>query len=149
MLGARSVPVAAVMLRPSRTATAVGAVNPAAMLASDRLVAESAALPSIVAGLPGGSLLDLRVPPPLCSTDETRIRNYATRIAESVGLKPDDDLGLFEADGRPTARLAPVMLAMSSVELGSLRAAPVLIAAAVARLTIRQTASTVEGAATR
>ncbi|GJD82407.1 hypothetical protein [Methylobacterium haplocladii] len=111
-----------------------GADNPSALLASDRLVAESANLPSIVAGLPAGSLLDLRVPAPFCSTDETRIRAYADRIATSVGLKPEDDLGLFTADGTPTARLAPVMLAMSAVELGSLRATPALIAAAIGRL---------------
>ncbi len=111
-----------------------GADNPSALLASDRLVAESASLPSIAAGLPAGSLLDLRVPAPLCSSDETRIRAYADRIASSVGLKPEDDLGLFAPDGTPTARLAPVMLAMSSVELGSLRATPALIAAAIARL---------------
>lgn len=147
---ARSVPVTPVAFRSSRPAPIVGAVNPTALLASDRFVAESAALPSIAAGLPGGSLLDLRVPPPLCSNDETRIRNYAARIADGVGLKPDDDLVLFEPDGRPTARLAPVMLAMSSVELGSLRATRTLIAAAIARLTIRRTASTAtDSSATR
>ncbi|GJE55950.1 hypothetical protein [Methylobacterium thuringiense] len=121
------------VLRPVRPPTR-GADDPSALLASDRLVAESASLPSLAAGLPAGSLLDLRVPAPFCSTDETRIRAYADRIATSVGLKPEDDLGLFAADGTPTARLAPVMLAMSSVELGSLRASPALIAAAIARL---------------
>ncbi|GEP10280.1 hypothetical protein [Methylobacterium gnaphalii] len=122
--------------RPTRMAGS-GAANPSALLAPDKLVAESAALPSIVAGLPGGRLLDLSVPAPLCSTDETRIRNYASRIAASVGLKPEDDLKLFEADGIPTARLAPVMLAMSAVELGSLRASPALVAAAIGRMGLR------------
>jgi hypothetical protein len=126
------VPAPAV-LRPVR-APARGADNPSALLASDRLVAEAASLPSIAAGLPAGSLLDLRVPAPFCSTDETRIRAYADRIATSVGLTAQDDLGLFAPDGTPTARLAPVMLAMSAVELGSLRATPALIAAAIARL---------------
>nr|WP_210302157.1 hypothetical protein [Methylobacterium brachythecii] len=129
-------PLDAAASRPTRLAGS-GAANPAALLAPDRMVSESAALPSIVAGLAGGRLLDLSVPVPLCSTDETRIRNYASRIAASVGLKPEDDLRLFEADGTPTARLAPVMLAMSSVELGSLHASPALIAAAIGRLGLR------------
>lgn len=114
-------------------------VNPVSVLAQDRLVAESAALPSIAAGLPAGSLLDLRVPAPLCGNDETRIRNYAGRIAASVGVRPDDDLTLFDPEGRPTANLLPVLLAMSSVELGALRASPALVAAAIDRLQARFT----------
>lgn len=128
-------PVAVPAPKPLPTARPSGAADPAALLAPDRLVAEAAALPSIAAGLPSGSLLDLRLPTPFCANDETRIRNYAARIASSVGLKPEDDLRLFEADGTPTERLAPVMLAMSAVELGTLRAAPALVAAAIARLT--------------
>ncbi|MER2266331.1 hypothetical protein [Methylobacterium oxalidis] len=113
-----------------------GADDPAALLARpslspDRLVAESAALPAIAAGLP---LLDLRLPAPLCANDEVRIANYAGRIAASVGLKPADDLNLFDGTGRPLPNLAPVMLAMSGVELGTLRAGPDLVAAAIARL---------------
>lgn len=121
---------------PVRT-TVSGAVNPAALLAPDRLTAEAAALPSIAASLPKGSLLDLSVPAPVCSSDETRIRNYAARIAGSVGLKPDDDLRLFGDDGRPTDRLLPVMLAMSSVELGTLHASRALVRAAIERLEAR------------
>ncbi|KAB1073046.1 hypothetical protein [Methylobacterium planeticum] len=118
------------------TARVSGAADPSALLARpslapDRLVAESAALPAIAAGLP---LLDLRLPAPLCGGDEVRIANYAARIALSVGLKPGDDLRLFSAEGTPTPNLAPVMLAMSGVELGTLRAGPDLVEAAVARL---------------
>lgn len=101
---------------------------------ADRFAAESAALPAIAAGLPSLPLLDLSVPAPLCANDETRIRNYAARIAGSVGAKMEDDLRLFDPAGRPLANLAPVMRAMSSVELGSLRAAPALVEAAIARL---------------
>ncbi|MEA1830558.1 hypothetical protein U8607_00555 [Methylobacterium durans] len=120
----------------ARTAPLRGADDPAALLARpslspDRLVAESAALPAIAAGLP---LLDLRLPPPLCANDEVRIANYAARIAGSVGLKPGDDLRLFDEGGEPLANLAPVMLAMSGVELGALRAGPDLVAAAIGRL---------------
>ncbi|WP_409564134.1 hypothetical protein [Methylobacterium sp. J-068] len=121
----RSIPAERAAPR-ARTASAAGL--------QERFVAESAALPAIVAGLPGLPLLDLSVPAPLCANDETRIRNYATRIAASVGLKVEDDLKLFDAEGRPLPNLRPVMLAMSSVELGSLRASPALVEAAVARL---------------
>jgi hypothetical protein len=143
MAGRPNRPAARLPMRPapvSVIATGIGAtaaartVDPGRVLDGARLAAEAAALPSLasltsVEGLPPA----LRPPPPLCGSDETRIRNYAGRIAASVGLKPDDDLGLFEADGRATARLAPVLLAMSAVELGTLRAAPALVVGAVAR----------------
>ncbi|MCJ2012537.1 hypothetical protein [Methylobacterium sp. J-076] len=114
-----------------------GADDPASLLAGshvpspERMVAESARLPALAAGLP---LLDLRLPAPLCTGDEVRIRAYAGRIAGSVGLTPDDDLLLFGPDGAPLPNLAPVMLAMSAVELGTLRAGPELVAGAVTRL---------------
>ncbi|GJE42196.1 hypothetical protein [Methylobacterium soli] len=121
---------------PRRTGRPSGAADPSALLsrpslAPDRLVAESAALPAIAAGLP---LLDLRLPAPLCSGDDVRIGNYAARIASSVGLKPGDDLKLFSADGNASPNLAPVMLAMSGVELGTLKAGPDLVDAAIRRL---------------
>jgi hypothetical protein len=100
-------------------------------------MAEAAALPSIAATLPKGSLLDLSLPAPVCANDETRIRNYAARIAGSVGLKPDDDLRLFRDDGRPSDNLLPVLLAMSSVELGTLHASKALVSAAIERLEAR------------
>jgi len=123
----------AALARPS---LARGAADPAALLdrrvpAPDRLVAESALLPAIAAGLP---LLDLHLPAPLCTGDEVRIQAYAARISGSVGLKPGDDLDLFGPDGTPRPNLAPVMLAMSAVELGTLRAGPDLVEAAIARL---------------
>lgn len=122
---------------PARVPARSGAADPTALLAPDRMVAEAAALPSIAASLPKGSLLDLSLPAPVCSTDETRIRNYAARIAGSVGLKPEDDLSLFGQDGRPTQNLLPVMLAMSSVELGTLHAARAMVAAAIQRFEAR------------
>lgn len=121
--------------------TAPRRVTPSDSL-QERFVAESAALPSIAAGLP---LLDLSVPAPLCTNDEIRIRNYAGRIAGSVGLRIEDDLKLFDAEGRPLPNLRPVLLAMSGVELGSLRAAPALVEAAIARLD----ATTLAAAGTR
>ncbi|MGU3662563.1 hypothetical protein ACLBX9_00005, partial [Methylobacterium sp. A49B] len=121
--------------RPAR-----GAADPAALLdrkapsrvpSPDRMVVESALLPAIATGLP---VLDLRLPAPLCTGDEVRIQAYANRISASVGLKPGDNLDLFGPDGTPRPNLAPVMLAMSAVELGTLRAGPDLVAGAIARL---------------
>lgn len=116
------------------------AADPAALLAPNRLAAEAAALPALAA-LPKGSLLDLSLPAPLCAGDETRIRNYAARIAASVGVGPEDDLRLFGEDGAAGANLLPVMRAMSAVELGTLQATPDLIAAAIARLQDRPAAA--------
>jgi hypothetical protein len=73
-------------------------------------------------------------PESTCAPDEQRLRNYAARIVADLGLGPNDDLKLFAADGMPLPNLAPVMLAMSSVELGMLRASPDLVAGAVSRL---------------
>lgn len=103
----------------------------------ERMVVESALLPSIAAGLP---LLDLRLPAPICSGDEVRINAYAARIAGSVGVKPSDDLHLFAPDGSPLPNLAAVMLVMSAVELGTLRAGPELVAAAIGRLSEERSA---------
>ncbi|WP_375455019.1 hypothetical protein [uncultured Methylobacterium sp.] len=120
---------------PARTPPR-GADDPAALLdhgipSPDRLVAESASLPPIAAGL---SLGDLRAPTPPCGDDAARIANYAAAIARSVGLRAGDDLALFSPDGQPLPNLAPAMLAMSAVELGALQAGPGLVAAAIARL---------------
>jgi hypothetical protein len=65
--------------------------------------------------------------------DETRIRNYASKMVEGLELGPSDDVKLFEADGTPLPNLARVMLSMSAVELGMLRASLGLIDAAIAR----------------
>ena len=134
-LTAPAAPVGQTARRPAR-----GVADPAALLdrttdrrvpSPERMVAESALLPAIATGLP---VLDLRLPAPLCTGDEVRIQAYAARISGSVGLKPGDDLDLFGPDGAPRANLAPVMLAMSAVELGTLRAGPDLVAGAIARL---------------
>jgi hypothetical protein len=130
--------IGAAPARPAARHQAPGAADPAALLdrtvpSPDRMLAESALLPAIAAGLP---VLDLRLPAPLCTGDEVRIQAYAARISGSVGLKPGDDLDLFGPDGAPRPNLAPVMLAMSAVELGTLRAGPELVAGAIARLAL-------------
>ncbi|WP_210484670.1 hypothetical protein [Microvirga antarctica] len=69
-----------------------------------------------------------------CAPDEQRLRNYAARMVEELGLGPTDDLKLFSPDGSPQANLAAVMRAMSSVELGILRASPELVDSAIRRM---------------
>ncbi len=126
---------------PRATGSTGGSVEPGRILDGARLAAEAAALPTLAA-VPASSLPPaLRPPAPLCGSDEVRIQAYAARIAGSVGVKPGDDLELFTADGRATPRLAPVLLAMSSVELGALRASPALVAAAIARADAERTAA--------
>jgi hypothetical protein len=82
--------------------------------------------------------IDVAAGAPACGGDETRIQNYASRIAGSVGLGPADDLKLFDVEGRPSPNLPAVMLAMSSVELGYLYAGVDLIEGAVGRLALLQ-----------
>lgn len=129
--GIAQAPAARVAAAPRR-----GADDPSALLdrrtpPPERMVAESASLPFLA---PGFSLGDLKAPAPICAGDTLRIDNYAARIAQSVGLKPGDDLKLFTPEGAPLPNLAPVLLAMSAVELGTMRAAPDLVEAAIARL---------------
>jgi hypothetical protein len=79
--------------------------------------------------------------PAACTLDEGRIRNYAARIVQGLDLGLADDLRLFAPDGTPQPNLPRVMLAMSAVELGMLRASMELIEAAVARAAPRPQAS--------
>ncbi len=130
---ARAAPLPTIATGIGETARPMAAIEPGRILDGARLAAEAAALPTLAAAPASALPLALRPPAPLCGSDEIRIQNYAARIAGSVGVKPGDDLGLFTPDGHATARLAPVLLAMSSVELGALRASPALVAAAIAR----------------
>lgn len=68
-----------------------------------------------------------------CGLDEGRIQNYAGRMVQGLGLGPSDDLQLFEANGTPRPNLLRVLLSMSAVELGHLRASVDLIAGAAER----------------
>jgi len=62
-------------------------------------------------------------------------------MVEGLGLGPNDDLKLFSAEGKPLPNLARVMLAMSSFELGALRASPELVEAAIERASTKIEAS--------
>ena len=75
--------------------------------------------------------------PVLVCGDEERIRNYAGRIVQGLDLGPTDDLQLFEPNGTPRPNLARVLVSMSAVELGHLRAGVDLIAEAVERATAK------------
>jgi hypothetical protein len=110
--------------RPPTPAVARAPGKPAPVqvpsVVAPRLAAVAPGLPSIPAA-------------PVCGADEGRIQNYAGQIARSVGRGPNDDLQLFGPDGEPLPNLMPVMLAMSGVELGLLRARVELVAAAIER----------------
>jgi hypothetical protein len=70
-----------------------------------------------------------------CAPDEQRIQNYAGRIVQGLDVQAAEDLKLFEPDGRPLPNLTRVLLAMSSFELGYLRASVGLVEGAVLRAT--------------
>ena len=72
-----------------------------------------------------------------CPSELQRHRNYASRMVEGLGLSPNDDLKLFAEDGTPQPNLTHVMLAMSSFELGALRASPDLVEEAIERAAAR------------
>lgn len=129
----RAAPLPTIAAGIGETTRPIAAIEPGRVLDGTRLAAEAAALPTLAAVPVSALPAALRPPAPLCGSDEIRIQNYAARIAGSVGVKPGDDLGLFTPDGHATERLAPVLLAMSSVELGALRASPALVVAAIAR----------------
>ena len=101
----------------------------------------SRAAPVRVAAATAAAATEVAPPAPAprltCAPDELRLRNYASRIADALGVGSDDDLKLFEADGAPTRNLAPVLLAMSGFELGTLRARSDLVEGAVARQAAR------------
>jgi hypothetical protein len=94
----------------------------------------SKAAPKPTPAKPAAPVKTASAAPAACTSDEVRLQNYAARIVAPLGLKPGDDLQLFDAQGRPSPRLAVVMLAMSGFELGLLRPDPDLVEAAVRRM---------------
>jgi hypothetical protein len=137
--------VRAVPSRPATVARAPVSARPSASLPAKAALAPP---PRPVASAPAAAppprpltLAPAAAPPPVpravfsCAPDEQRIQNYAGRMVQSLGLKPGDDLNLFEPDGRPLPNLARVLLAMSSFELGYLRASAELVQGAIARAT--------------
>jgi hypothetical protein len=134
--------------KPQRMAAAPSRPAPAPPAAAPRAqpVRTAAIAPSVQPQRPAAPTATDAAPPPAlpvlrpvvsCASDEQRIQNYAVRIVQGLGLGPRDDLKLFENDGRPLPNLSRVMLAMSSVELGVLRANAHLVEGAVARATLR------------
>jgi len=78
-------------------------------------------------------------PTAVCNGDEQRIRNYARRMVDGLAMGPGDDLKLFDPDGTPLPNLPKVLLAMSSFELGYLRASVNLVEEAIERVASRST----------
>ena len=67
-----------------------------------------------------------------CGYDGPRIAAYAAKAAAGITTGKDGDLGLFAADGAPTANLSIMMANMARVEIGPLGASPALIEAGIA-----------------
>jgi len=82
-----------------------------------------------------------------CGGEFARIAAYAASIAQGVASGPDEDLGLFTADGLPTENLARVMANMATVEIGPARPREALIRVAVAQLRQMQEESGKKGGA--
>jgi len=119
--------------------------TPASVAAATRAKVAPAMRPVRIASVNPNPL-----PATSCTPDEGRIRNYAARIVRHLDLGPSDDLKLFAADGAPLPNLRHVMLAMSAVELGLLRASMELIEAAIGRAAPRpQTSAALDRAEPR
>ncbi|WP_374305501.1 hypothetical protein [Methylocella sp.] len=67
-----------------------------------------------------------------CASEAARVRAYAARAVEGLGIGPDDDLLLFSPDGAAGPRLAPFLRNMARVEIGPLGAREDLIRDAIA-----------------
>lgn len=69
-----------------------------------------------------------------CASENARLANYARGMVAGLGVGPADDLKLFDAEGEPTATLAPAMVNMARVEIGPYEPDPRLADEAVAAL---------------
>jgi len=83
---------------------------------------------------PAASVVAPAAPLAECADENLRVSNYAAHIAQGVVATPDQDLALFTPDGAPTANFEKVLINMAAVEIGPLRANPLLVGDAVARL---------------
>ena len=120
-------------------ATLAGGAKPAQVQAKRALAPTTPAIPTPVQPV-RMAIASVNAPvraaapaPSVCTPDEARIRNYAAKMVADLDLGPADDLKLFESNGAPLPNLPRVMVAMSTVELGVLRASMELIESAIAR----------------
>jgi hypothetical protein len=74
----------------------------------------------------------LQQPVTSCAGDTLRLANYAAQAANGIAHAPDEDLKLFEADGRPRASLQRLLANMAAMEIGPYRPDAKLIEAAIA-----------------
>jgi hypothetical protein len=63
-----------------------------------------------------------------------RLANYAARAIEGMARSPEEDLQLFETDGRPRPSLPRLLANMAAVEIGPYHADAKLIEAAIAAM---------------
>ncbi len=125
----RLAPTPRIALGVGGSDTPVKAITLDALLQSDPKAPRSRSLLGALPGpAPGSS------PPAAasCSGDGARIAAYAGKAAAGLTAGADGDLGLFDAEGHPTANLATIMTNMAQVEIGPLAATPALIQAGIA-----------------
>lgn len=73
-------------------------------------------------------------PAPLCAAGSVRVQAYAAAAGAHIAMGNHQDLGLFLADGTPTANLAQILTNMAGVEIGPQKVDTRLVAAALAGL---------------
>ena len=120
------------------------AERPVPMLRTPTIAAGVSEIPLSAARLASLDTFSLPAPPratPLkpgavsgCASETQRINNYAARAVAGIARSVSDDLALFDEAGDPTPALALLMDNMAGVEIGPLKADPVLIDAAVEAL---------------
>ncbi len=118
------------MLRAPTIAVGVSEIPLAAIRLASLTFGELPSLPGKT-GAPAAS----------CASETQRIANYAARASVGIVAGPDDDLGLFDADGNPAPNLALLMENMSGVEIGPLKAQPELVAGAITQLVAQRRAA--------
>jgi hypothetical protein len=77
--------------------------------------------------------IDTHVPAAGCADESQRIASYAVQAAKNIA-KTDEDLRLFDANGRSTPNLYQLLANMAGVEIGPLHPRSTLIEAAIAKI---------------
>ena len=127
--GPRLAPPPQIALGVGSSDIPVRAITLDALLQSDPRAPRSR---SLLGALPGGTTGSSLATTASCSGDGARIAAYAGKAAAGLIAGADGDLGLFDAEGHPTANLATIMTNMAEVEIGPLAATPALIQAGIA-----------------
>ncbi len=124
--------------RKARARASIIASSPIVMMRTPTIeagVSEVPLAPVDVAALLGTRppKAETRLPLTGCPVETQRIASYAVQAARDIA-KTDEDLHLFDGNGRSTPNLRQLLANMASVEIGPLHPRSTLIEAAIARL---------------